>query len=587
MKKIFTLAFISLAAACLAVSCNEKDEPTESLAMAIVSLTGDSYFADNQATVTANISQSLDKDVTVTLGPGYVTTATKYTIIDDEDLSYSSLVIPAGQTEVSGTVTVDPTEYPIGRYQAQICIAAVDGAMVAESESTVNISLINGQPIATIEFTDNYFEDDGTGEIVLTLQSALDEESTVTIAYTPIDLSSYGIDVLPEDALSFESTVTIPADKDVVSVPVEVDLNKLTASGSFAAGFVISEVSDNLDFDEDGLTFGIVDFILPVVKEGWTATYSDVWTSTRSGKTFDEVITTGMDADQYYICARFPKGTYENDAYISSVLAGVNLPGYNYPASAFVGAYTMAQLASYGLVNQGPAYWDFDHDTPGEYDVYIIGLDAETGEFTGDYSVSTVDFVDASSFLQWSGNWKLSDGTVVSLLPYSLDMAVVLVSTEDAPGYIWADFDEETGGISIESQYIDDDDDYVYYLFPNFMYGGSLDFMAGTGAIITEVTMTGTGEAALSAEPVDDGTGTLYQGQGMQVYALSLSDNSWTALGDEQIALPNTMTIVPDEDESSVKSSASALTIKARERKEVFTKKVAPAITLPNCPVAR
>ena len=565
MKKIFTLAFISLAAACLAVSCNEKDEPTESLAVAIVSLTGDSYFADNQATVTAKISQPLDKDVTVTLGPGYVTTATKYAIIDDEDLSYSSLVIPAGQTEVSGTVTVDPTEYTDGRYQAQICIAAVDGAMVAESASTVNISLLNGSPVAFINFTNNYFADDGTGSIVVSLSMPSDYESTVTLEYE--DLSSdFGLPAIPEDAVIFEKEVVIAADKDEAKINVTVDLDKLTASGTFVAGFKIVSVSDNISFDEDKCeTFAGLDFILPVANEAWTAEYSDIWTSPSSGDTYDEVYVDGVDADQYYICERFPKGTYDNDAYISSVLANVNLPGMPYPAYAYVGAgYTVAQLTSWGYINQGPDAWEFDHDDAGEYDVYVIALDAETGEFTGEYSVSTVEFADASLLLQWSGDWKLGEDTEISFIPYSLAYEEVLITGIEGASYVVADFDPETGDIAVSGQQVAKN----VYLLPNIVYGGALD-LAFVIDTISKISMTGEGEASASAEPVDDGTGTLFMGAGMSVYDLAASETI------SYIELPATLVKVVDTEPTAVAGKDGGK-LTPRERKPAIVKDTTP-----------
>lgn len=565
MKKIFRIALLAVAAGSLFVACKDKDEPTEAISLSLVSIDADAYFTDGSADITATLSQALDKQVTVTLGPGYTTTASKYTIIDAEDVSYPTIVIPAGATEATASVTVDTKEYTTGRYQAQVCIASVEGANVYESKSAVNISLINGQPLASIEFDKNSFDDEGNGKIVLSLQNALDEESTVTIEY--LDLSSMGVDVIPEDAIDFESEITIPADKDEVSIPVEVDLNKLTVSGDLAAGFVISKVSGNLDFDDEDFTYGFLTFTLPVAQDAWTAEYCDVWTSTRSGDTFDKVSVAGMDADQYYICARFPKGTYDNDAYISPVLAGVKLPGLNYTAAVYVyNGYTMAKLAYYGLVNQGPGSWDFDHGSAGEYDVYIIGLDAETGEFTGDYSVSTVEFADVSSFMQWSGDWKIGDDVTVSMIPYSLDYERVLISgIEGADYYVVADFDPETGNISITGQQVGSNQ----YIFPNIVYGGSLDFVISFDNITT-ISMTGEGEASASAESVDDGSGTLFMGAGMSVYDIS----TWEALS--YIELPATLVKVEDDTTGKAVAVKDGDKLTPRERKPVIKKEITP-----------
>ena len=565
MKTIFKIAFITLAAGSLFVSCKDKDEPTEAINLSLVSIDADAYFTDGSADVTATLSHALDKQVTVTLGPGYTTTAAKYAIIDAEDVSYPTIVIPAGATEAVAAVTVDTEGYSVGRYQAQVCIASVDGANVYESKSAVNISLINGQPLASIELENNSFGDYGSGTIIVSLQNALDEESTVTIEMFAMGHPSFTD--MPEEAVEFEATVTIPADKDEVSVPVTVDMSKLTATGTYLAAFAISEVSGNLDFDDEDFTYGFLDFILPVPQEAWVADYEDIWTSTSSGDTFDEVYIDGIDAGKYYICARFPKGTYDNVAYISPVLSDVNLPGQNYTAAFFVSrvGYTVAELASYGLVNQGPGYWEFDHDDAGEYDVYVIALDAETGEFTGEYSVSTVEFADASLLLQWSGDWKLGEDTEISFIPYSLAYEEVLISGIEGASYVVADFDPETGDIAVAGQKVAKN----VYLLPNIVSGGALDLAFVINNTISKISMTGKGEASASAEPVDDGTGTLFMGAGMSVYDLAAGETV------SYIELPATLVkVVVTEPTAVAGKDGGKLT--PRERKPVILKDTTP-----------
>ncbi len=564
MKRIFGFAFAFVAAAALAVSCKDKDEPTEAINLSLVSIAADAYFTDGSADVTATLSKALDKQVTVTLGPGYTTTASKYAIIDAEDVSYPTIVIPAGATEAVATVTVDTEGYTVGRYQAQVCVSSVDGANVNESKSAVNISLINGQPLASIELKNNSFGDDGSGTIIVSLQNALDEESTVTIEMFAMGHPSFTD--MPEEAVEFEATVTIPADKDEVPVPVTVDMSKLTATGTYLAAFAISEVSGNLDFDDEDFTYGFLDFILPVPQEAWVADYEDIWTSTSSGDTFDEVYIDGIDATKYYICARFPKGTYENDAYISPVLSDVNLPGQIYTAAFFVSrGYTVAELASYGLVNQGPGYWEFDHDDAGEYDVYVIALDAETGEFTGEYSVSTVEFADASLLLQWSGDWKIGEDTKISFIPLSLAYEEVLISGIEGASYVVADFDPETGDIAVAGQQVAKN----VYLLPNIISGGALDLAFVINNTISKISMTGKGEASASAEPVDDGTGTLFMGAGMSVYDLAASETI------SYIELPATLVKV-EETEPTAVAGKDGGKLTPRERKPAIVKDTTP-----------
>ena len=545
---IFRIALMSMAACVLFAACSKED--ANILRKTSVTLSGDSYFSGNTATVTATLANPIDKDVTINLVPGtQVSDSKKYTIVDGSDLSFSTITIPAGQTSATGTVTVNTSNYEKGRYQAQVCVGTVNGSAISASADKVNITLLNGVPLATLTVSDFSYEGEGT--VTVNLDTPTEAGGTITLKVASDS------DV-PESAMTFEKVITIEADKTSGSTDVVIDLNKLTASGPLNVAFDIDEI--NGEFESAGEASGEMEFVLPVKNADWSVEYYGPYETATA--TYQAYIISGSEG--YFDLYRKPKGSVEEDNTLSAFFLDDRDD-----LARYLGRYTIDDLLYLGDGD----YLMRDQD-PGDYDIWMIGFD-ENLEPTGEYTVTTytVEKIEADeNYTRWLGDWTIGndeDAVTITISQNTLNKSYYIdglegVDTEEYEISAVAYYDETTGGFNISAQEFGQWEHSSYGTATDVLYGQIMMndklYLVSGDYVITDVIMNADGSASMTAGSVelgDDENGyTLYTLVGMKYYWLVSVGAGGYSNGNT--ALPNTLYKVEAEEEveESVNTSA-------------------------------
>lgn len=536
-----------MAACVLFAACAKED--ANILRKTSVTLSGDSYFSGNSATVTATLANPIDKDVTINLAAGTQVSDSKYALVDGADLSFSNITIPAGQTSATGTVTVNPSNYTKGRYQAQVCIGTVNGAAVSASADKVNITLLNGIPVATLTVSDFSYEGEGT--VTVNLDSPSEAGGTITLKVASDS------DV-PESAMTYEKVITIDADGTTGSTDVQIDLNELTVGGDLNVAFDIAEVSG--EFESAGEASGVLEFVLPVKNEAWSVEYYGPYETTTG--TYQAYIVSGSEG--YFDLYRVPKGSVAED----NTLSAFFLEDRD-DLARYLGRYTIDDLLYLG----DGGYLMRDQD-PDDYDIWMIGFDEDL-EPTGEYTVATytVEYVEPDeNYTRWLGDWTVGDdedAVTITISQNSLNKSYYIDGLEgvDTEGYeisAVAYYDGETGGFNISAQEIGTWEHDSYGTATDVLYGQIMMndkvYRVSGDYVMTDVLMNADGSASMTAGSVelgDDESGyTLYTLVGMKYYwVVSAGAGSYS---NGNTALPNTLyKVEAEEEEESVNASAA------------------------------
>ena len=556
MKKIFRLFGISLVAAAALVSCTEKDmsvvKPT------LVGITkADSYFADNSAQIEVALSRRTEQPVTVSFGTGNDLSSFGEVIPAAALNIPASVTIPAGDSLVTATVSVNADQLPWGKYQANIAIVASSGAETRSNASTAAIRLVNGDLRPHVNLT-AFGDEFGTeGEVTITLSTPTETEATVTIGVSAdSEVPAAAVTLTP-------AKVTIPANKDKATVAVKIDKSKLTENGEYEIDFEATAVSDNLI--NDGVVAGYFVFnIVPSFQESWQGMYYGPYGD-------DDAFLVDGITDEYWDLYYVPKGTVPSSVVGSLILYLQNR------FEAFCEKYS--SYPRWFLCD----FWFYsgtsclvDPVDPGEYDAFIVGFD-EDGYTTGKYGKFSFEVEDTSpteEYAQWIGNWELSDGTVITISPkvnntsFQIDGIEGLATATNKMSAV-AEFDAETGGFTITAQAVRH--------YTHDTYGGITDELTGLitysgknyyvddeDLLLATVTMGSDGAGILTPGTYNMGTEaapTLLAIVGMKYYGVLDSGAGALRYSDTFTALPDKMVKV---EENELSSSIPGLKVRNR-----------------------
>lgn len=553
MKQTIKSLGILVVVAGLFASCTQKD--MEVPANQLVGIVSDNTsFVDNAAQVKLLLAKKADKAVTVILGT-FNTTSTFGKQLSASLLNIpESVTIAAGDSVAVANIAVDPSSLEKGKYQAVVGITGAIGAAVRNNASSVALNLVHGDlrpHVALLAGTSDITGDEGT--LAIRLSTATEMEATLTIAVSAAS-------EVPAAALSFDSEVSIAAGKNAANVTVKVDRSQISDSGLLNAVFKVSAVSDNLINDADEAAFAVFNAI--PAKQNWQGTFYGPYTHPSNGRNYHAFLVNGV-TDTYWDLVRVPKGSVEGEAGITDLILG-DQADVEYYADYYSSNYSREQFIGLWLYTGGSALMSVQD--PGEYEAYIVGFDAD-GYATGNYSSFEYQIEDDNpdplpEYSQWIGNWDLN-GTTIAITADKVNetlhiegLELGIEQTVENKLGVTADFDYETGGISISAQNLG--------TWEHSDYGTAVDKLCGLVVIegktyyvddpvvVAYVNMNGNGKAVWTPGSVDlgeEGASTIYSFVGLKYYwVVSAGAGRYSA---NSVDLPVTMSLIPDAEEES------------------------------------
>lgn len=551
-NNIFKFAFVAITAAVLSISCNkEKDNDGAIQKPVMVSLSGDSFFTDAKANVTATLTEALDHDVVVTLTPA-TKIAQKYTEPIDVDLvSAGVITIPAGAKEGSAVVTVDNSELPKGKYETQVVVSSCKGANMTSGDG-VNIILLQGASTVSLAI-DGGFSTAGVTTFTVFLDMYSEEDCVVEIE----QLEFPGYDNVPSMAFSFDKSVTIKAGETEASGSVAIDLDGLYDSGRYLGALQIKSVEsateDKFEVDpEDYYSGYFFSFTASKKNHSWDMSY--LGRMSVSGETCEVFQVSGVDGYfDYYVT---PADTEEENSFIyPNLIADENA----YLASKIRSGKTLDEL----LYN-GDSYVAANKRAAGSYKLWILAV-SEGGVCTGEYATLTFTAPEepepTAAYEKWLGQWTLGSSAE------SEKPIVVTISAKDVNQSYYVDglegVDTVTNEISATAEFNEDGTICIYpqvvgtWTHPS--YGPATDVLAGQIVDSGKTFFVSSGDAPVAYGVIgadgtailtpgtwtDDETGSVYGIVGLKYYwVVSAGAGSYSSYNTP---LPNSLIPVKPE----------------------------------------
>lgn len=530
-KNIFKFAFVAITAGVLAVSCaKEKDNDSAIQAPVMVSISADPYFVGSSAQVKATLTQALDFPVTVSLAAGTTLSKDYTTRIDSELLFLGDIIIPAGETEGSATVSVNNSRLEKGKYEAEIVAVGAKGANMS-SKNAANILLLQGVSTASLSFASN-FDASGEATFTVSLDMYSEEDCTVTISQFNFDIAGYTN--VPPMAYSFDKEIVIKAGETEATGKVNIDLDALYDTGRYVGGLEIKSISsekpEKFEVSDKAYYAGVAyNFVAPKKNRDWVIVYlgtqvvrdtpREVFYVSGVGGYLDYMIS---DAEQEEV----------NSFIYPEIIVNEN----DYIASLRKAGYTIDQILS-SDAEEGYTYVTANKRAPGTYKVWIVAV-SDQGVCTGEYS--TLEFTveeepePTEAYSAWLGDWVVGSSAesdkpfVVTITPKVVNESYYIdglegINTVQQMLSATADFNED-GTISIYPQ--------VLGTWTHSTYGPAVDVFAGqivdggktyfveTGdAPVAYGVMGADGTATLTPGTwIDEETGTVYGIVGLKYY---------------------------------------------------------------------
>lgn len=581
-KNIFKYAVVAITAGVLAVSCvKEKDNDSAIQTPVMVSISADPYFVGSSAQVKATLTQALDFPVTVSLAAGTTLSKDYTTRIDSELLFLGDIIIPAGETEGTATVSVNNSRLEKGKYEAEIVAVGAKGANMS-SKNAANILLLQGVSTASLSFASN-FDASGEATFTVSLDMYSEEDCTVTISQFNFDIAGYTN--VPPMAYSFDKEIVIKAGETEATGKVNIDLDALYDTGRYVGGLQIraisSEKPEKFEVSDKAYYAGVAyNFVVPKKNRDWTIMYLGTQVVSNTPREVFYVSGVGGYLD-YMISAS------DQEEVNSYIYPDVIVAENEYLAPYIQAGYTIDKLCP-SDVEKGYAYVTAKKRAPGTYKVWIVAV-SDQGVCTGEYS--TLEFTveeepePTDAYKAWIGNWTVGstaedeEPVVISISQnvvnesYYIDYLEGLDTVTDYMSAT-ADF-EADGSISIYAQ--------VVGTWTHSTMGPATDFLAGqiiyqgkeyfimddTAPVATGV-IGADGVARLSAGTFTDEDGSVYSITGLKYYVQFESGvYSYT---DYNTPLPNALLpVVPNPAPEGVKNITAKIPFRAvEEHTKVF-----------------
>ena len=472
------ISALVIVAGLAAVACKPEKVETQPVVTITASSTS---FASNSATVNINLSAASTKAVGVKLdATGNLASALTFN---------KDVAVAAGSTSLPVTITANSDGLAPGSYSAEIAIVSATGAEVSTTAKSVTLTLTVAEPepeIVKVNMDSPAEFADGKAVLKLYPDAAPEKDITVTLA-VGTKVSAEGATLIPESALTFNKTATIPAGSDAdVEVAVSVDVNALE-SGLNEAVIVISNVSEGGEIgDKSEAHITTSGLIKATNRTDWTITYN----GTQGGYDIVSYIV-GSETQKWY-AFYYTKG--EVAAYFDSMDEYVRYMAYE-EVNPYVGtedAYT---------VRTGDVNLRYNPFAVGEYEFFLLGADAD-GYITGDYATLVVKREATNemkaAYEDWLGEWEIAhkiwtvEKANEAALTYKVSIAGVNNSFEAGLGWNrefeirnQEEIAENIGFVGLTSSY-------------NFWYGS---FVVASAAYPTD------GATTLDAANTPDGSG--------------------------------------------------------------------------------
>ena len=562
-KNIFQIALIALTAGALALSCAQKEQPQDSKIQTpvLASISADEYFTNGSANVKATLSAETDHTVTVNLTVGSALSKDYTTAIDSDFITLGTITIPAGSKEGTATVTVDDSSFEKGKYETEVLIAGITGANTSSTKSSANILLLTGVSSVSVAYDDD-FDEYGTTTFTVSMDMYSEKDCVVEIAQYAFN----GYTNIPASAFTIESPITIKAGETEATGSVSIDLDKLSASASYAAGIQVASVSEgSFEIAAKASSGVLFSYTQPESKsDEWSLVYYGHIQNAK-GETMEAFIVSGVNGYfDYFITAPDQEETN------SFIFPEIFVDEEDYLAYYMSGGYTLDDLCYTDDNENGYAVVGAKKRAPGDYKLWIVAID-EDGNCTGEYATKVFTVEEepepTEAYAAWLGDWIVGSSAeddkpiVITISQKDVNKSYFIDGLEGVDTVLYeisvsADF-EEDGSISIASQQTGSWTHNTYGPAEDWLLGriviGSKVYRVGGEYPLTNITLNADGTATMSAESYwdeeEDGTLTAYAIYDIKYYwVVSAGAASYS---NGSTPLPNTLIPLNHSSESA------------------------------------
>ena len=384
--------FAIFTAVAVIASCGEKEEQPVTPTNPTVGISA-SAISGGSATLTLSLSAASSSAVSVSLSASG-TLASSLTF--DKAVS-----IAAGKTSATVPVTVKQEGLEPGTYEATVSIASASGATVNSSAKSASLSLTVEGPKTAVVAISAFDADfvDNKANITLTLSNALEQTATVTLA---TGSNQEGLPVVPDEALTYEKSISFEAGKLSKTIVVEVDPEQLLP-GESVVTIEISSVSDNLTVESTKQRADIVftKNLEANERTDWNIAYDGQ--VEREEKELAVITVAGLGDEASYYLYIYEKGT----------VAGHfdTVQEYLEYMSDYINNAIGTEKAP--IIRKGDKSYEFALN-PGDYEVWVLGC-SDGGHLIGDYASGEFT-IEASedaleAYNKWIGEWKVTRGS--------------------------------------------------------------------------------------------------------------------------------------------------------------------------------
>lgn len=264
MNKILN-PVLGLAVCALLPSClSEEQNPYANEATPDLTIVSEaSGFELDQAELQLQLSHFIHKDVVIDFE------------VEGVDASVLSLpesyTFPAGVVERSLPFSVSSADLDPAVYTVVITPVVASGAQLVSAPVSLSLKV---EDVAFVNLSKTAFDDDNKAEVTLKLSRRLSKSITLPIKVGAG--ASAGMTALPESAVTYEKSVTIPAGELEVTTPVSLDLSGVEA-GTYEFVYEIADYGSNAKPGADAVLREVIRTGIVLNRREWNDDYWDYY----------------------------------------------------------------------------------------------------------------------------------------------------------------------------------------------------------------------------------------------------------------------------------------------------------------------
>ena len=218
---------------------DDEGTPTVTLSLSASSI-GEN---GGSSTVTASLNHASSEDTTITVSAAAVSPA----VAGDFTLSGTTLIIAAGQTASTGTVTITANDNTVDAPNKSVTVSATasnNRDVTNPSDETLTITDDEGTPTVTLSLDNTSIDENGgVATVTASLNHASSRAVTVTVSAAAVSPAVAG-----DFTLSANKALTIAANATTSSGTVTITANDNTVDASNKSVTVSGTVSDTTNF---------------------------------------------------------------------------------------------------------------------------------------------------------------------------------------------------------------------------------------------------------------------------------------------------------------------------------------------------